>query len=124
MMAKLIRIQDQLCIVESVEKAESYWSRLKGLIGRREFVRGQGLLFTRCNSVHMWMMSIPIDVIFLKADAASNGTRWSVSGVHSTLKPWKFFPVADWGADDALELPAGTADALSIRKGDELCIVS
>jgi uncharacterized membrane protein (UPF0127 family) len=123
-MTKLIRTHDQMCIVESLEKADSYWSRLKGLIGRKEFVQGEGLLFTRCNSVHMWMMSIPIDVIFLKADAASNGTRWSISDVHSRLKPWKVFPVSSWGADDALELPAGTVDAFSLKKGDELCIAS
>jgi uncharacterized membrane protein (UPF0127 family) len=123
-MAKLIRTKDQLCIVDSLEKANSYWSRLKGLIGRKEFLRGEGLLFDRCNSVHMWMMSIPIDVVFLKTDAASNGSRWIISTVHSRLKPWKVFPVADWNAEDVLELPAGTVEALSLRKGDELCIAS
>ena len=124
MMTKLIRENDRTCVVDRLETADTYWSRLKGLIGRREFSHGEGLLFPRCNSVHMWMMSIPIDVVFLEADPSEAGKKWKVGKVFPHLKPWKLMPVSDFSSHDVLELPSGTVELCSLRKGDVLCIGS
>ena len=121
-MAKLIRISDQACVSLNLEFANSYWSRLKGLIGKKQFEFGQGLLFPKCNSIHMWMMSIPIDVVFLKT--TSKNKEWTILNVYPHLKPWKLLPVSDMNADDVLELPAGLIDLISLKKGEVLCIAS
>ncbi len=44
--------------------AEDFFSRLKGLLGKSKFVLGEGLLLRPCNDINMWLMKIPIDVIF------------------------------------------------------------
>jgi uncharacterized membrane protein (UPF0127 family) len=123
-MARLIRKSDRVSIASDLKFAESYFSRLKGLIGKKHFVTGEGLLFPRCNSVHMWMMSVPIDVVFLKSLHPQNNGHWEVMSVYPGLKPWKITPVSDFDAHDALEIPAGVAASISLKKGDVLCIDS
>ncbi len=121
-MAKLIRSSDQVCVVERLKFANSYFTRLRGLIGLKKFEFGEGLLFPRCNNIHMWMMSIPIDVVFLKSSSKSNSKEWTVLSVHAHLKPWKILPVGNSKADDVLELPAGLIQSISLKTGEVLCI--
>lgn len=117
---RMVRKSDQFEIARMLGKAESFGTRLKGLIGVKSFAAGQGLLFPKCNSVHMWMMSVPIDVVFLKP----MNSEWVVSSIFENLKPWKVFPVMDLRAQDALELPAGTVKKAQLKKGEVLCTVS
>lgn len=121
-MTKLIRSSDQVCVADRLKFADAFFTRLRGLIGVKSFEYGQGLLFPRCNNIHMWMMSIPIDVVFLKVNPQSKGREWTVLSVRSQLKPWKLLPVADIKADDVLELPAGRANSISLKSGEVLCI--
>lgn len=119
-MARLVRTSDQACIVNQLKTADSFLTRLRGLIGVKKFEFGEGLIFPRCNNIHMWMMSIPIDVVFLKANRQKK--EWTVLSVYPQLKPWKVFPVSDLKADDVLELPAGRAESISLKSGEVLCI--
>lgn len=77
------------------------------------------MLFPKCNDIHMWMMSIPIDVVFLKKE---NAESWSVLSLKPKLKPWKPLPVACFSADDTLELPEGTIARLNLKVGEVLCV--
>lgn len=116
----LIRKHDGAVIASRAEVADRFYLRLKGLIGRTDFESGAGMLFPRCTSVHMWMMSMPIDVVFLK----KIDSGWTVMSAHAELKPWKLLPVGDLRADDALELPKGTIDRTGLKPGEVLCIAS
>jgi uncharacterized membrane protein (UPF0127 family) len=120
MTLNLIRKHDRVEIASRTEVADRFLPRLKGLIGRSRFDAGEGLLFPRCNSVHMWMMAIPVDLVFLRKQASD----WVVVSVHPGLKPWKVLPVGNFRADDALELPAGTIARTGIKSGEVLCIAS
>lgn len=108
-------IKNKAVLAEKCEIADSYWVRLKGLMGKERLAPGEGMLFPRCNSVHMWFMKISLDVIFV--DRKSRVT---------TLRPharaWRILPLVDWRADSVIELPAGTIDRYDVREGDELCI--
>ena len=117
---KLIRKNDQALIVQHGTVAIKHMTRLKGLIGKSEFKSGEGMLFPRCNSIHMWMMSISIDVVFL----GKQKDEWTILSLHPELKPWKIFPVSCFGANDTLELPAGTIARFKMKKGETLCIAS
>jgi uncharacterized membrane protein (UPF0127 family) len=121
-MQKIIRTSDQICVVDRLKFADTYFTRLRGLIGTKQFKFGEGLLFSKCNSAHMWMMSIPIDLVFLKLNAKHAGREWTVLSIHSSLKPWKLLPVSDFKADDMLELPAGMSESISLKSGEVLCI--
>jgi uncharacterized membrane protein (UPF0127 family) len=121
---KLIRTSDHTCVADHLKFADGFFSRLRGLIGVRKFEFGSGLLFPRCNNIHMWMMSIPIDVVFLKVNNRKAPQEWMVLSVHRKLKPWKLLPVSNSKADDVLELPAGLVDSISLKSGEVLCIAS
>ena len=51
-------------VVTVGEVADSYWRRLRGLIGSKPLEPGEGLLIVPCNSVHSHFMGFPIDVLY------------------------------------------------------------
>jgi uncharacterized membrane protein (UPF0127 family) len=116
----LIRKADQISVLSDGVYATRYWTRLRGLIGTRELKLGEGMLFPKCNSVHMWMMSIPLDIVFLKTVIPSK--EWTVVDIRSNVKPWKLLPFGCFQANDVLELPAGTTERLALKPGEILCI--
>jgi len=90
--------------------ADSFWKRLRGLLGQPALCEGQGLLITPCRAVHMMGMKYPLDVVFL--DPAGQ-----VVGIESRLPPRAksaWYP----RAHHALELPAGTLERSGTRLGD------
>ena len=100
-----------------------YLDRLRGLIGTRVLEPGSGMYFPNCNSIHMWFMSIPIDVVFVKKVATRDGKEIvQVTSVHSDVQAWRILPVSDFRAKDVLELPVGTITKNEIKAGDELCL--
>ena len=105
--------------------AESFFQRLVGLIGKKFLEVGEGLLISPCNDIHMWFMSIPIDVVFVCKQQSETGSLvLRVSSVQENLRPWRVFPVRDFKASDTLELPIGTVQRCNILTGDILCISS
>lgn len=117
---RVFSIKNQRDIAEKCEVADSFGSRLVGLIGRMGLGPGEGLYFPRCQSIHMWMMKFRIDVVFIKRTSAQTPFRFSVSSVHESVRPWKPFPIFDFRAEDVLELPEGTIQAHSLAVHDEL----
>src|SRR5918995_6042784 len=45
--------------------ADSFWRRLRGLLGRDGLRAGEGLVIVPCTSVHMLGMRFPLDVLHL-----------------------------------------------------------
>ncbi|MEK6579140.1 MAG: DUF192 domain-containing protein, partial [Bdellovibrionota bacterium] len=86
-------LTNQALIADKCFVAECFLDRLRGLIGMKELEPGYGMLFPKCNDIHMWFMSIPIDVVFLRrGTSVESDTSWFVTSVHRGLKPWKVFP--------------------------------
>ena len=92
-------------------RAETFSSRLFGLIPRRSLGEEEGLWLEPCAMIHMCFMSFPIDAVFLDKDL-------KVLRVLSDFAPWRFSPWVP-GARGVLELPAGRA-AGRVAEGDEL----
>ena len=91
--------------------ADGFFSRLRGLLGRRGLEPGEGLLLSPSSSVHTLFMRFPIDVVFL-----DRGLR--VVGVSDDVRPWRL--TGRRGARHVLELAAGQAQAHGIRAGERL----
>ncbi|MBL7716042.1 MAG: DUF192 domain-containing protein [Bdellovibrionales bacterium] len=89
-----------------------------GLMGSRGLNLGEGLWIRPCNSIHMWFMRFPIDVIFV----TKKEKNWMVSSVRRALPAWKLLPVLDMNAQVTIELPVGSIDQSAVQVGDELCI--
>lgn len=97
---------------EAVEVADHLVPRLVGLLGRAGLAEGEGLWIEPCNSVHMFFMRFPIDVLFLAKDGR-------VVAVEHALAPWRLTrPYV--GARVALELPAGLAARTGTVAGDAI----
>lgn len=92
--------------------ADSWWPRLRGLLGRPALDNGEGLLLAPCRSVHMFGMAFPIDVAFLDEHG-------EVVALYPDLSPGRR---TSWHrrARYALELPAGTLAATRTTMGHTL----
>lgn len=62
---KLVNLYKESLLLDNVEIADSFFSRLRGLLGRTELKEGQGLIIKPCNSIHTFGMKFPIDVAFV-----------------------------------------------------------
>lgn len=101
-------------LVHNGQVADNHWTRLKGLLGRSGLAPGEGLLLVPCNSIHMFFMRFPVDVLYVDRTL-------KVVGLHHTLKPWR---VGQFNrrAHFVIELPAGTLAATGTQLGDQLAV--
>ncbi|WJV30890.1 DUF192 domain-containing protein [Rossellomorea sp. AcN35-11] len=51
-----------------LKRADRFSSRWRGLMFRRKPLTEEGLWIIPCNSIHMFFMNFPIDVLFLDHD--------------------------------------------------------
>jgi len=99
-------------IVDQVKIADSFFTRLIGLMNKKTMEDDEGLLLLKCSSVHCFFMKFPIDVIYLSKDMAVLDIE--------TLSPWRLGKHVKKAAH-VLELSAGaTKDRLFV--GDILDI--
>lgn len=92
--------------------ARSFWSRMRGLLGRSGLREGEAMVFERAASIHTVGMRFPIDAIFVDRD-------WRVVAIRAQLAPWKLVPpvVGGWGT---VELEAGSASRFGVQIGDQI----
>ena len=83
-MKQLIDMTNGAVLLQSVETADTFFTRLRGLQFRSSLPRDGGLLLSPCSSLHTCFMRFPIDVIMLDADNIVLGHR-------RNLKPWRMF---------------------------------
>lgn len=102
-------------VAERTETARSWWSRGKGLLGRRGLPEGGGLIIEPCSSIHTWFMAFPIDVAFVAADGRV------VRTAHA-LRPWRFGPFAR-KVRYVVELPVGALARSGTERDDYLDIL-
>jgi len=98
-------------VADQVKLANTFWQRLKGLLGTRLLPLGQGLIIKPCNSVHTFGMGYPIDVLFV------DGNHCIIKIVENML-PSKMSMSS--GSQYVVELPAGTAHRTACCVGDIL----
>lgn len=107
-----ILVEKEINLALKIKLANTYLTRLKGLLFHKQPLVKEGLLITPCNSVHMFFMRFSIDVVFL--DSSNRIVK-----VVEDLKPWRIVaPVR--GASKALELPVGTIKCSNMTVGDKI----
>lgn len=99
-------------VADAVEQADSWGSRLKGLLGRPSIAANEGLHIVPCNSIHMFFMKFAIDVAFLDPELRV------VKTIHE-IKPWRATRLYS-DAHSALELAPGTLARRGVLEGDVL----
>lgn len=96
--------------------AESHWTRLRGLLGRRRLRPGEGLVITPSRGIHTWGMHYALDVAF--TDAVGR-----VVALYPRLAPFSRTRVHR-DAVQAIELPEGTISDTGTREGDLVAVLS
>ena len=101
------------CVVPTVWRADRWWSRLRGLLGRRPLAgdAAEALWLSPCSSVHTFGMGYPLDLLFL-------GRQGEVLGWREGVKPWR--ACAQRGAHATVELRAGSLSRIDPVKGEVL----
>ena len=102
---------DGTSVCEGCRVAESFGSRLRGLLGASSLATGSGMLFPGTRSVHTHFMRFPVDVVFL------DGENRIVS-IAPELRPWR--SAASRRARSVLELAAGECERLGLAEGATL----
>ena len=62
---KAVNLRTHKELATEVKVADTLFTRMKGLLGRKELPFGEALWIKPCFSVHTFFMKFPIDVIFL-----------------------------------------------------------
>lgn len=110
----ITNVTRQTRVADKVFATESFWSRLKGLIGTPPLKAGEGLLLPGCMGIHMFGMSYPLDVIYLDQN---NEVILALENLRpNTFGPIKFKSCA------VLEFPVGTIRNSHTQEGDQLVI--
>ena len=102
---------DGSVICERCVVADRMLPRMKGLLGKRELVAGEGLLIQPAPSIHTFFMRFPIDVVFL----SKNG---KVMKVAANVGAWRMRSCRR--AFAVVELAAGEAERRGITVGDQV----
>ena len=111
---RLMNRTRQTVVADRLSVAETFFSRLKGLLGTRELSAGHALLIRPCNNIHMFGMNYAIDVAFV-----GQGDR--VLKTVEALAPGR----VSWcrGAVYAVEMPCGTLRQSGTETGDILEVI-
>jgi uncharacterized membrane protein (UPF0127 family) len=109
---QLKRYSDDLVLAHTLINANTFLSRLRGLMGKPELPSGTALLLDPCQSIHTCFMRFHLDVIFLDK-------RHTVTGVKSNVRPWKFC-IAPSGTEKVIEMQAGSIADHAISTSDQL----
>ena len=92
--------------------ANTFWLRLRGLLGRKLLQEGEGLVLVGEKSIHTLFMKFPIDVLYIDRN-------YQVIRVDENMVPYRLGPLVTQSAY-VLEVPVGTIAATDTRVGDQL----
>ena len=98
-------------VAARVRLADTFWARLRGLLGR-PLAEGEGLLLTPCNAVHTCFLRRPVHAVFLDGEGRVLAAE--------SLPPWRFQIVR--GARQVLELSPETAARARLAPGDRVVL--
>jgi hypothetical protein len=97
-----------LCVGELADRP---LRRMRGLMGRRGLLAGEGMLLRPAPGIHTAFMRFPIDALFLDRDL-------KVLDIREQLPPWRV--ASERRARAVLELAAGESIRLGVHVGDRL----
>ncbi len=92
--------------------ADTFWSRLRGLLGANPLQKGEGLILAGEKSIHTIFMGFPIDVVYVDKNH-------KIIRIDSNMVPYRLGPFVTRSAY-VLEMPVGTIASTDSQIGDQL----
>ena len=108
---KILTIENKL-ILENVSIADSFFSRLKGLMGKSNIDDNIGLIIRPCKSIHTFFMKFNIDVIFIDGNS-------KVVDVYIDLAPWRISKIYK---DAKFVIEGKSGSFAKLKKGDQIIV--
>jgi len=107
---KIINLRNNAVLADRVKLADTFFSRLVGLLNRSSLEKGEALILKPSYAIHTLFMRFSIDALFLD----KNG---KVIGIIHAIKPFRFSPVY-FGSQLTIEFPENTLQSTQTRLGD------
>ena len=92
--------------------ADTFWTRLRGLLGSPPLQAGEGLILVGEKSIHTLFMGFPIDVVYVDRNH-------QVIRADPNMVPYRLGPFVPKSAF-VLEMPVGTISNTATEVGDQL----
>ena len=102
-------------LANNAKLANTFLTRLKGLLGSPPLEEGQGLLLQNEKSIHTMFMGFPIDIVYIDQNH-------SVIKLTPNMLPYRLGPYISQ-AVYILELPVGIIEKSRTTVGDKLTLV-
>jgi uncharacterized membrane protein (UPF0127 family) len=109
----LVNVDRGTVLATRIEPAFESAARNRGLLGRDGLLPGSAMVIAPSNSVHMFFMRFPLDIVFV----AKDGT---VVKTCPNLRPWRI--AMAWRAFAVVEGPVGMIGQTSTRPGDRIAV--
>ena len=83
---KLLNIKNEKILADKLEIANNPFTRMKGLLGRKSFAKGEALHIIPCTGIHSFFMKFKFDVVFINKKnevvyLIENMPAWRVSEI-------------------------------------------
>ena len=109
---KVINKSKSTVVAKEAKIADTFKTRCIGLLNRKTLPPNEALIVTRCQSIHMFFMRFPIDVIFVDKDD-------NVVGLVREIKPFRLSPIY-FSASFAVEAAVGAIERSQTQLGDRI----
>ena len=111
MQGRLLNADDKKCLVSKVSRTTNFMERMRGLLFKPALEENEALLISSCNSVHMFGMSYPIDLIYMD-------NNWVILKLVEQLQPWRMSACTT--AKMVVELRANSLKKMPVKNGQQL----
>jgi uncharacterized membrane protein (UPF0127 family) len=111
----ILNRRTNIYLAKKVKYADRIWTRMLGLIGKKELAVDNALSIYPCQQIHTYFMRFPIDCIFIDKEHR-------VVDLLENVEPWRISRKvpASFGV---IELPAGVIRKSDTRLYDTLEII-
>lgn len=107
---RIVNMRTGAVIADRAGRADSFFSRLVGLIGRSGLESDEALIIPKCSMVHCWFMRFAIDAVFCSPENL-------IVAIERSIPPWRasrYYSSASY----VIELRSGRSEELGLRTGD------
>jgi uncharacterized membrane protein (UPF0127 family) len=109
---RVTNLTRDLPLITQGRLADTFWLRLRGLLGAPPLQPGEGLILAGEKSIHTLFMGFAIDVVYVNKD-------YEVIRMTSNMVPYRLGPFVA-RAVYVLEMPVGVIQETSTQVGDKL----